>query len=501
MKKNNRITIRLFLVFFLITIINAAGMAYVLSGQAGMLKNTSHIYTNRMLALENLIESDRDFYQSNLALAQLLGRLESGESVDAETFDRYANDISSNIKQLNERFKVYQEKHLETNPGEESVTAFKQFDEDYEKAVKITDSLLADIERIHRGDKAANLQEAVARYYGDYQTKFEQTRNILDVLTGITLKSAEEEYTSFRSTSERMVFAGIGATILIAIISFISAFLLTLGIRNALSAASRYTVEMQNGNNNYSIEKKYVEAKDEIGELTRALVEMTEKIMKVVMNVKEASETLSNGVTEQASSTEELSSSMEEFVSNIQQNSQNAVEANDLARRVAVNAKEGGSSVAGTVVAMNTIAEKIMIIDEIARNTNLLALNAAIEAARAGEAGRGFAIVASEVGKLAERSQKASKDIMEISRSSVATASRAGEIISELTPMIDKTSILVQEITSASKEQSIVAEQINMTITQLDEVIQQNAASSEELSAMASELFNKDHSNPVLFKK
>ncbi|WP_245334316.1 methyl-accepting chemotaxis protein, partial [Bradyrhizobium guangdongense] len=140
------------------------------------------------------------------------------------------------------------------------------------------------------------------------------------------------------------------------------------------------------------------------------------------------------------------------------------------------------------VEAMQTIAEKITIVQEIARQTDLLALNAAVEAARAGEHGKGFAVVASEVRKLAERSQAAAADIGTLSTESVKVAQEAGQMLSKLVPDIKKTAELVQEITAACREQDVGSAQINQAIQQLDKVGQQNASASEQVSSTSEEL-------------
>lgn len=201
------------------------------------------------------------------------------------------------------------------------------------------------------------------------------------------------------------------------------------------------------------------------------------------MNV--TADELSSGATEQAAAAEQASSAMEEMSANIRQSADNAAQTEKIATQAATQARDSGKAVTEAMRAMKTIADKITIIQEIARQTDLLALNAAVEAARAGQHGKGFAVVASEVRKLAERSQQAAGEINELSGKTVEVSQHAGEMLETLVPNIQRTADLVMEISAAMREQNTGAEQINMAIRQLDTVIQRNSSASTEAASVS----------------
>jgi methyl-accepting chemotaxis protein len=248
-----------------------------------------------------------------------------------------------------------------------------------------------------------------------------------------------------------------------------------------------------------TVEHQPLSDKDRLG---HALVSMIERLRGVVgdatlaaqnvaagsQELSASSDQVSQGATEQAAATEEASASMEQMAANIKQNADNAAQTEKISRQSSKDAEASGLAVEKAVSAMRTIADKISIVQEIARQTDLLALNAAVEAARAGEHGKGFAVVASEVRKLAERSQTAAAEISAVSSETVAAAAQAGEMLTKLVPDIRRTAELVSEISAACREQDIGAGQVNEAIQQLDKVTQQNAGASEQISSTSEAL-------------
>ena len=249
---------------------------------------------------------------------------------------------------------------------------------------------------------------------------------------------------------------------------------------------------------------------------------LMDKMTEVIVQVREAGETintaageissgnndLSSRTEQQASSLEETAASMEELASTVKNNAENAKQANQLAASASTVAVKGGEvvgQVVSTMSAINESAKKIediiSVIDGIAFQTNILALNAAVEAARAGEQGRGFAVVAGEVRNLAQRSSSAAKEIKELITDSVSKTAegttqveQAGKTMQEIVSSVQRVTDIMGEITAASVEQSAGIDQVNQAVTSMDEVTQQNAALVEEAAAAAESLVEQAES-------
>ncbi|MBF0345750.1 MAG: methyl-accepting chemotaxis protein [Nitrospirae bacterium] len=347
--------------------------------------------------------------------------------------------------------------------------------------------------------------------------------------------------TSIKNMEKNLIGQAIGMLLSVIIITTIIYFMILSLVVRPLENAADITNRLADGDLSIDIT---IKGKDEIGMFFLSMKNMVERLRCMIESVRSASENVASASYQQTAASEQMTSGIVEQANKASQILHAASDMAQIATNVAHSTTDIMTSASETLsiasdgegivsrtnqevqgievtvvessqVMKNLgerskqIGEIVVVINDIAEQTNLIALNAAIEAARAGEHGRGFAVVADEVRKLAEKTGKATTEInkmiatmqtetnaalssMQGSLNKVETATqfstKAGEALHTIVQSIQELQTKIEEISSSTQKMSTTAEDIGKDIEVVARVSNETSSSASELSNSAQNL-------------
>jgi methyl-accepting chemotaxis protein len=492
-----RIGSRLAAGFGIVLLLSAIGTSYALY-HSNDTANATRAMMDRPLAKERIVSDWYVLIYSAIARTQMIAR-----SSDNELSNTFATAIADSAKRGAELLK--------------SIEGLLESDEErkiYQDAVAIRAKYQDAKNQVMNAKKAGDAAEGERLYREAFEPAAKAYQEKVKDLLAQQRKAIDATAAGINEANARSNRLMLALGVILLAFGAWAAWVISRSITVPLNSALSIANTVAEGDLTTRFDEET--ARDEIGDLMKALRGMNDALRRVVSQVQtgttaiatasseiaEGNLDLSSRTEQQASSLEETASSMEELTSTVRQNADNANQANQLAQAASDVAARGGEIVGQVVETMGSIdasSRKIVdiigTIDGIAFQTNILALNAAVEAARAGEQGRGFAVVASEVRNLAQRSAAAAKEIKELIDNSVSQVNagtslvqQAGTTMGEVVTSVRRVTDIMGEITSASREQSVGIDEVNQAIGQMDQVTQQNAALVEEAAAAAASM-------------
>jgi methyl-accepting chemotaxis protein len=267
---------------FLIIIIISISSSVFVSYNIGNIKSNVKVLTDvNFTGITFLLEADRDSYQSNVALLQIMN------TDNTEKIDKIINKgVSDNILQVGQRFNKFKNNLLGKLSDKNS--EFDKFEQSYNATKNNTDKLIQLV-------KNKQLTEAKSFYFNNYLKDYASMRNLIDFFTEETYKVIEKN----KVETESLINVSLNTFITIAIISiFITilfSFLLGRTINNSINKFQNGLLEFFRFLNKETSEVSLLDisSNDEISKIALTVnknIEKTKSLMhqddQLINNVK-----------------------------------------------------------------------------------------------------------------------------------------------------------------------------------------------------------------------
>ncbi|QGM44568.1 methyl-accepting chemotaxis protein [Methylocystis heyeri] len=223
-----------------------------------------------------------------------------------------------------------------------------------------------------------------------------------------------------------------------------------------------------------------------LGDMTKRMALSSEDMIGQERRAREESDVARMASLQAASDVATVATASEQLLAAIGEISRQAVESTAVVRQAVAETNGSSAEMLRLSAAANRVGDVVNLISRIAAQTNLLALNATIEAARAGEAGRGFAVVAQEVKSLATQTGKATQDIADQIAEIQAATDQSVASIERIKRKIAEVEQISAIITNAVHEQDAATKDIARSVrSAADSAGSMSAHADQVANAMA----------------